>query len=213
MTQMSASQGTGIEYLAEIAAVLATLAVTGCGPRWAEWQVPAVFDVGAVTRAVMDTADADGDGLLDPVEFAALPALEGMVSVLDTDGDRRLSTAEIEAWLERVRRESVAACEAPMLVTHQGAPLADALVKLVPEPCMAAATEPAEGRTEATGLVFLNTPTRQTPGVRPGLYRVEITGKGADGKPLPAKYNSATTLGYALGGGLPSTRTPLYALD
>jgi len=202
MTQMSASQGTGIEYLAEIAAVLATLAVTGCGPRWAEWQVPAVFDVGAVTRAVMDTADADGDGLLDPVEFAALPALEGMVSVLDTDGDRRLSTAEIEAWLERVRRESVAACEAPMLVTHQGAPLADALVKLVPEPCMAAATEPAEGRTEATGLVFLNTPTRQTPGVRP-----------ADGKPLPAKYNSATTLGYALGGGLPSTRTPLYALD
>jgi len=148
--QMSASQGKGIGHLSVSAAVLAVSVAAGCGPRRAEWQVPAVFDVGAVARAVMETADANGDGLLDPVEFGALPALEGMVAVLDTDGDRRLSAAEVEAWLERVRRESVAACEAPMLVTHRGQPLADALVKLVPEPCMAAATEPAEGRTEAS---------------------------------------------------------------
>lgn len=189
------------------------VATAGCGQQRAEWQVPAAFDVAAVTRAAMETADANGDGQLNASEFRTLPALHGMVEPLDSDGDKQLSAGEVSAWLLRVQREAVAACETPMLLTHQGKPLADALVKLVPEPCMAAATEPAEGRTDDAGLVFLNTPTRQTPGVRPGLYRVQITGKGADGKPLPPKYNSASTLGYALGGGLPSPRTPIYALE
>jgi hypothetical protein len=187
-------------------------ATAGCGQRRAEWQVPAPLDVAAIMQRVMNTVDTNGDGLIDEGELSGLPALRGMIEPLAGSGDKRLSPAAISAWLLRVQQAGVAAHEAPMLITQRGRPLIDVLVKLVPEPCMAAATEPAEGRTDETGVVFLNTPTRQTPGVRPGLYRVQITGKGADGKPLPAKYNSASILGYAVGGGLPTTRTPIYEL-
>ena len=50
-------------------------------------------------------------------------------------------------------------------------------------------------------------------GVNCGLYRVEITGQGNDGKPLPAKYNAASTLGAAVGGRLPENGVATFVLE
>jgi len=188
-------------------------AAAGCSGRRAEWQIPPDLDPPGITGCLMKAADGDGDGRLTGDELMAVPALQSAVSVLDADGDSSLAAAEVEAWLTSVVQEGLAAQEAPLRVTQDGRPVADALVRLVPEPCMGDGIEPAEGRTDETGLVFLNIPTRRTGGVRCGLYRMEIRGKGVDGQPLPARYNSATTLGYALGAGLPEPRTPEVDLD
>jgi len=57
----------------------------------------------------------------------------------------------------------------------------------------------AEGRTDEYGYVSPSIPGSLSPGVRFGIYRVEITGKGVDGRPIPAKYNVESTLGFTVG--------------
>jgi len=191
----------------------AIIPLSGCGPRRPEWMIPPPLDSKAVTQAVMKAADANGNGTLEEREFATIPALRGAVKELDTSGDKRLSSSEIEAWLMRLKTEDLAFHEAALTVTQSGRPVANVLVKIVPEPCMGAGIESAQGLTDATGLTFLTMPNGRTWGVRGGLYRLEITGQGADGNPIPEKYNTASKLGLAVGAGLPDPRTPNFALD
>ncbi len=112
-----------------------------------------------------------------------------------------------------MKNENSAFYEASMTVTQHRRPVANALVKLVPEAAMGSAVEPAEGQTDETGLTFFNVVGGKTFGVRGGLYRVHITGMLPDGSPIPGQYNSDTTLGIAVGGGLPQPRTPEFKLD
>lgn len=46
-------------------------------------------------------------------------------------------------------------------------------------------------------------PAAEVPGVNCGLYRVELTGPGIDGRPLPASFNTESRLGLAVGAALP----------
>ncbi len=193
--------------------LVAVAVVLGCGPRRPEWLIPPVLDPQAITEAVMASADADSNGRLDSGELAALPGLADAIPLLDTDGDGQLAVAEIRAWLDRVEAEAVPVVELPLQITRQGRPLAGCTVKLVPEACMGGTIEPAEGVTDDTGLVFLNIQTRPTGGVRCGLYRLEITGKGPGGQALPPRYNTESELGLAVGGGLPVERTTTFTLD
>jgi hypothetical protein len=52
----------------------------------------------------------------------------------------------------------------------------------------------ASGQTDQSGMSMVTIPGSEYPGVNCGLYRVEISGKGNDGKPLAAKYNSQSSL-------------------
>jgi hypothetical protein len=85
-------------------------------------------------------------------------------------------------------------------------------VKLVPESCMGAGMKVAEGTTDADGIAQVTIPASQHSGVNCGMYRVEIVGNGNDGRPLPERYNSASTLGVAVGGALPEQGTAVFDL-
>lgn len=98
-------------------------------------------------------------------------------------------------------------------VTHQGKPLANAEVRLVPEPCMGGTINEAVGRTDSNGTSMVAIPGSEFPGVNCGLYRVVITGIGNDGKSLPAEYNSQTRLGIAIGGMLPAGGVGILDLE
>jgi hypothetical protein len=78
---------------------------------------------------------------------------------------------------------------------------------------MSAKMQPAEGTTDASGGVSPSIPGSRYPGVNCGVYRVEITGSLPGGKPIPAKYNAATTLGLAVGNGLPFESPVVFRLD
>ncbi len=187
--------------------------IAGCGPRRPEWMIPPPLEPKAIAGAVMNKADANGDGELDKRELAALPALRGAMNELDTNGDGHLSSSEVESWLTSIKNEQMAFYEASLKVTQFGQPVPDAIVTLVPEACMGSGIEAARGITDDTGLTFLNIDGAATFGVRGGLYRLTITGTLPDGTPIPAQYNTATTLGLAIGGGLPQPRTPTIILD
>lgn len=175
----------------------------GCGPSKPARVVAPGLDVAGVVAGVLGKADANGDGKITAGELAKVPALVDAVAVLDTDGDKAISAAELTAWLTAVRDSKVAITAAGVRVAQKGKPLAGVTVRLVPEPFMGPDVKPAEGTTTATGQAAVTIAGSPYPGVNCGLYRLEITGKGTDGKPLPAKYNTATTLGAAVGGMLP----------
>jgi len=124
-----------------------------------------------------------------------------------------LSAAEITAWLDAIKASRVAITSLALQVTQKGKPLADLMVKLVPEACMGKETKAAAGRTNASGSATVSITGGPYPGVHCGIYRAEITGTGSDGKPLPSRYNSETVLGVAVGGLLPENGTVVFDLD
>jgi hypothetical protein len=199
--------------LALMAAALVVLAEAGCGSSTPKRLVPPKLAPQAVTAAVMTTADADGNGSLDRQELARLPGLAGGLGLLDADSSGSLSAAELTAWFDAIKASRVAITSLAVQVTQKGKPLADATVKLVPETFMGPETKAAEGRTDASGSATVSIPGSRYPGVNCGIYRVEITGTGSDGKPLPARYNSDTILGVAVGGLLPENGTAIFEID
>ena len=174
----------------------------GCGPsRPARIPAPAL-DPPAVAPAAAATGDLD-----------KLPAIAFGRVVLDTDKDKKVSQAELTTWLEEVRDSRVAITSIALQVSHKGKPLSSAQVRLVPEACMAGGIKEASGQTDQSGMSMVTIPGSEYPGVNCGLYRVEITGTGNDGKPLAAKYNSQSTLGVAVGGMLPENGMAVFELN
>lgn len=197
----------------EFGLVVLVVALAGCGPSRPSRITPPGLDAATVTAAVMAQADTDGDGRLTKQELAQVPALVASLAALDADADGQLSAAELRAWLEEVKASRVAITSLSASVTHKGKPLAGAAIRLVPESFMGGGMQAATGVTEAGGDASLTIPDSPYPGVNCGLYRVEITGTGHDGKPLPARYNSESTLGLAVGGRLPENGMAFFALD
>jgi hypothetical protein len=187
--------------------------VLGCSTPLPDWMVPPPVDPRGIAQAIMAQADADENGSLEGKELATIPALQASLTPLDTNADRKLSRDEIETWLEQVKKDGVPQRDVSFKIMARGKPLANAAVKLVPEACMGGTIEAAEGKTDESGVVFLNIPTLRTLGVRCGLYRLEVTGTRANGRPIPAKYGKDSPLGYAVGGGLPEDWTPEIVVD
>jgi hypothetical protein len=186
---------------------------SGCGSRHpARLVAPAIAPEQAAT-AILARADGNGDGSIDGKEAARLPAIAAVIPDLDTDGDKRLSREELARWLDDVRRARVAINPIGLMLTHQGKPLANARVRLVPDDALGPGVQQAEGTTDAGGLARPMIAGGQYPGVNCGLYKIEITGQGNDGRSLPARFNTATALGLAVGGPLPKNGVVTIRLD
>jgi len=192
--------------------VLLLASGTGCGTGRPARVVAPRLDPTAVTTAMFAVADADGNGMLDGGELAAVPGVKAAEAVFDADGDRAVSRQEILLWLEEVRRSKVAitACETQIL--RRGRPVANAVVKFVPETFMGGGMKTAVGTTDADGIAQVTIPDALYPGVNCGIYRVEITGQERGGRAFPTQYNSASRLGIAVGGRLPENGTVTFDL-
>jgi hypothetical protein len=183
------------------------LTAVGCGPsRPARIPAPPLDPV-AVAEAALG-----GSGPFDAAALAKVPALAAALPLLDKNGDKKLSRDELVSWLTEVRDSKVAITSLAVEVKHKGRPVKNARVRFVPEAFMASVKQ-AEGTTDDSGVSMVSIPGSEYPGVNCGLYRVEITGQGNDGKPLAAKYNTATTLGVAVGGMLPENGMVSYVLE
>jgi hypothetical protein len=185
----------------------------GCGPP-RQPRVPAPpVDPEGMSRAVVQFADANTDGLLTAAELGRVPGLVPAIAVWDADGDQRLSAAELTAWLAGIHNSRIAITSLSVVVTRQGRPVGGAVVRIVPAPFMSSEMKAAEGTTDADGMARPSIPGSPYRGVNCGVYRVEITGTLPGGKPIPAKYNAATTLGLAVGNGLPIISPVEFCLD
>lgn len=191
-------------FPARLAVALLVGSLAGCSSRPARVPAPRI-NPAAIVEAVFSQADADGDGILRAAEQQTVPAIAAAASRLDADGDGGVGREELLTWLEAVRDSRVAINPLEVIATHRGRPLAGAVVRLVPEPFMGGEVKAAEGTTDADGVAAMTIPDAQYSGVNCGLYRVEISGTGNDGKPLRARANSDMRLGVAVGAGIPET--------
>jgi hypothetical protein len=166
-----------------------------------DWDPPNVAD------SAMELFDSNGDGLLSGDELAKSPGLLAGLDVIDTDDDQNVSAAEIIARFELYEQRKLGLRGREFRVTYKGRPLADAAVRLVPEPFLEGIIEPATGITRPDGIVNPNAGVDGLPGLRPGYYRIEVT---SDKVNLPAKYNTETILGAEVSPGHddPSPYTP-----
>lgn len=203
----SATHLPPIFKLASIACLLA-----GCSNRPARVVAPQI-DPQAIAETVFKVADTDRDGSLRAAEQQVVPAIGTAAGRLDADGDGAVTREELLSWLDATRDSRVAITSLVVVVTHRGRPLKAATVRLVPEPFMGGEVQVAEGVTDTDGSAAVTIPDAKYAGVHCGLYRVEITGTGNDGKPLPERVNAATTLGMAVGVGVPDTGWAEFRLD
>ncbi|MCA9248836.1 MAG: hypothetical protein KDA42_17035 [Planctomycetales bacterium] len=180
-------------------AVAFALISWGCSRTPARVEAPSL-DASAIASGAMTKYDQNGDGQVGGDELEAAPSLKAALGDLDKDGNGSVSADEIEqrvnAWLESKLGITTVTCS----VTLDGAPLAGAQITFEPEPFLGAAVKPATGTTDASGMAILSIPASDLPnpnmsGAQVGLYIVRISKQQAGQESIPAKYNTASTLG------------------
>jgi hypothetical protein len=157
---------------------------------------PPPIDAKKAGKLALEEFDADKDGKISGEEFDKVPSLKSNLKRLDADGDGAVTAEEIteriKFWQDVLR---VGRMAVHCTVLHNGEPLSGAEVKFVPEKFLGKYMKVAKGTTGPNGLCRLSIPLEgpdDPPGLPPGFYRVEIT---KPGEKIPAKYNTATTLG------------------
>lgn len=200
-----------MQRLIEISAVVGLL-VGGCSSRPPR-VVPPAIDPEAIVERVMEAADQNDDGLLENDELETIPGIAYAKQRFDADADKAVSRVELVNWLTSIKNSKIGMVSPIVLIRHRGKPLVGAGVQFVPDDVMGGVIQPAQGTTEDDGGVVLAVRSSRVPGVHCGLYRVEVTGNGNDGKPLPAEFNSATKLGVAIGGSAGGSSTIVLTLD
>ncbi len=188
---------------------LATLlALSGCGGSSKSPVKPAAIDSDAGQKAVAQF-DANKDGVLDYKELDKAPGLKAAVAQIKKLGGgprgaapsasdlqaAKISADEINVRVTEWKNAGTGRISINCRVTRKGKPVDGATVQFVPESFQGTALGTGSGTTNASGSANVIMPSRggddPAIGMCPGFYRVEIT-KGSE---IPAKYNTATTLG------------------
>lgn len=170
--------------------------LAGCSGRPSRVKAASLDPEGAADAA-MKLHDTNGDGQLDAAELEGCPGLAACLAAVDTNADKRISREELLDRLNIYKNSRVGLIGGIGCVLRKGGqPLVDAEVRLVPEPFLGDGIETAVGRTNDRGIAQMNIPDSQYSGVRPGMYRVEVSKKDAAGAELlAAEFNTRTRLG------------------
>jgi hypothetical protein len=152
------------------------------------------WDVDAITAACMSQADADGNGSISKQEAKDnAPSLAYALQALDANQDNELSEDEVRQRFVDLANAKTGVQGFGAKFTFKGRPLPGGKARLVPEPFLEGVIEPAEGMiNEDTGSADFDIPGDDYYGVRPGMYRIEVTSERVK---IPAKYNEETVLG------------------
>jgi hypothetical protein len=174
-----------------MAAYLLAMQLVGCSSRPARVTIPD-WDPSEFASAILEELDKNRDSVVDNSELAKAPGLAYGAKFIDKDRDGKLSREELEARFTMYRDRELGLTSKEFRVTYNGRPLVGAEVRLVPEFFLTDVIEPATGTTIIQGIVNPSIEGQQTPLMRAGYYRVEVTSPNVK---LPAQFNTATTLG------------------
>jgi len=199
-----------------VAAVCFGVAVTaGCSGRPAP-VLPPKIDASAAGAAAVKTYDANDDGTLDAAELEKCPGILGAMNRYDADGDGKVAASEIADRIRQWEAEAVGNMSYSCAVTLDDEPLVGATVEIIPEEFLGPNVKPASGVTNVAGFASLAIAKEDLPadqqrlrGVQPGVYKVRITHPT---KPIPARYNTDTTLGQEIAHDMPDLSTIRFDL-
>ena len=178
-------------------ALVFLIALAGCGGHRVPG--PPAVSPSSATEQALAAYDANKDGALDAKELEQSPGLMALLTALDKGPGGRLTADELTQQLQSLRDSGVGVTRASCKVFLDGRPLAGASSRYIPERFLGPSFKPATGTTDASGHASLVTEGEED-GIMPGLYRVEISKKDAQGREtIPARYNTQTTLGCQIG--------------
>lgn len=151
--------------------------------------------------------DTNADGRLDAVELQKCPALLQALDRADADGDKALTAGEIAARIEAWFASGTVIMDWPVYVELDGKPLEGATVVFEPEGFLGAAFKACRGVTDKFGHAALRGADAQFPGLYVGAYRVRISKKIGGKETLPARYNTASELGWEVADDIPEVHS------
>lgn len=167
---------------------------------------PPTVDPQAAARAALAQYDTNKNGALDGDELAAAPGFKAALPSMDQDHDGQLSAEEIASRVKVIVGDEVGMLQLACTVTLDGQPLAGALVTAIPEQALGSQFRRATGTTGIDGRAGFSMRLEGLTGMQCGIFRIEISHKDETGQEtLPAKYNTATTLGMEVAMDLPTT--------
>jgi hypothetical protein len=182
--------------------VVALACEAGCSSGPARVAAAAV-DIETFVQSLLEKYDGDGNQQLSSQESEGVPAIHNNIAKYDANGDGQLAADEITNHLQRVFDGSLGLMGASCQVTHNGRPLAGAIVYFVPLPGLEDELPVAGAVTQSSGIGELTIRPEDLPAnapkvrglMRPGLYFVEVTHPTVK---IPEKYNVKTTLGQEI---------------
>ena len=194
--------GTWNRFVAASGLLLAFVCVS-CNRGPSRIQPPSI-DASESASQAMEMYDTDGDGYLAAGELDKVPGLKAAIETLDTDKDGKVSADEIEARIEAWQASRIGVATIMCVLRLDGQPLVGADIAFEPESFLGDAIQPAIGTSDFVGAAYPRIPKEKRPvadmpgGMQLGLYRIRVS-KLANGKEtIPAKYNTATTLGQQI---------------
>ena len=184
------------------------LACAGCSRGPAAVPPPYIDPDGAADQAI-ELYDANHDGALSKVELAKCPAILSKLAVYDQNANGSVEAGEIAKRLTDLLSAKIALTRLQCRVTFRGRPLRGATVTLEPEAYLGDEVKTATGVTDEHGVAAPSIPEEEMPEnlqsmafVHCGAFKVRITHPTIK---LPARYNTATELGYETEVGNPFT--------
>ena len=164
-----------------------------CGCLGGQSRIAAAsWDPDSAADQAMKELDKDGDGQLSAEELDAAPGLKYCVKQIDADKNGKLSREEVYDRVKLYQDMRVGLMAFTCQVRYKGKPLANATVRLVPEPFLGGVAKPSSGTTTRQGHAQLKAEGEDVPAAAIGMFRVEITSPDVQ---IPAQYNTKTTLG------------------
>ncbi len=182
-----------------LASGLLVFIAAGCARGPAAIPPPEVDPRSAADQAI-ELYDADHDGALGKDELAKCPGILAKLTAYDKNGSGSVDRDEIAARLTELVNAKIALTRLQCHVTYRGRPLANATVTLEPEPYLGEEVKTASGVTDAQGRATVSLPAEELPQhlqrmsfLHTGTFKVRITHPSVK---LPARFNTATELGY-----------------
>jgi hypothetical protein len=191
MMERTWKPATAVSLAAVVVVALGMVVLTGCLGRQSRIAA-ASWDPDTAADDAMTQLDKDGDGQLSAEELDAAPGLKYCVKQLDADENGKLSRQEVYDRIKLYQDLKVGLADFSCQVFYKKKPLANATLRLVPEPFLGAVVKSAVGTSMRGGQVRVITEGEDNPGAPIGMFRVEITSPDVK---IPAKYNTETTLG------------------
>ena len=174
-------------------------AAIGCSGRPAR-VLPADIDYEKSASAAISTLDVDGDGVLKQDELSNCPALAIAFGRVDSDQSGSLSEDEITDYLMRMQESGVAMVSWTLRIMLDGEPIEGATVVLEPAEFLKPAILPAEGVTDARGLVTLAVAKEHRPApnakvLHCGIYNVLVSKRNGGQEIIPERYTAEPSFG------------------